>query len=125
MASRITSSIRAHAFSSETVPGSEDAACGGPGSSANNPTTDPTNLEAPSGDVASYTGAQNLSLGGTDYIDQYVAKHNPVPWFEALTGQVNTDGSIHAATQRACQRRHELRLEPRRQPRRPERRPRR
>ena len=82
------------AFSSETVPGREDAACGGPGSSANNPTTDPTNLEAPSGDVASYTGAQNLSLGGTDYIDQYVAKHNPVPWFEALTGQVNTDGSF-------------------------------
>ncbi|MGA8680258.1 MAG: alkaline phosphatase family protein [Acidimicrobiales bacterium] len=79
-------------FASETVPGREDAACGGPGTSANNPTTDPLNLEAPSGDVASYTGAQNLAVGGTDYIDQYVAKHNPAPWFESLTGQVNSGG---------------------------------
>ena len=79
-------------FQAGTVPGREDAACGGPGGAANNPTTDPTNLEAPSGDVVSYTGAQNADIGGTDYIDQYVAKHNPVPWFESLTGQVNSSG---------------------------------
>jgi hypothetical protein len=80
-------------FQSETVPGREDAACGGPGTSANNPSTDPQNLNAPTGDVASYTGAQSLSLDGKDYIDQYVAKHNPVPWFESLTGQVNSNGT--------------------------------
>jgi hypothetical protein len=79
-------------FQADTVPGREDAACGGPGTAANNPTTDPTNLEAPSGDVGSFTGAQNISVSGTDYIDQYVAKHNPLPWFEALTGQVNSPG---------------------------------
>jgi Phosphoesterase family len=80
-------------FQSETVPGREDAACGGPGTSANNPTTDPLDLAVPpGGDVASYTSAQNISYNGTDYIDQYVAKHNPVPWFESLTGQVNPSG---------------------------------
>lgn len=81
------------AFQSETVPGREDAACGGAGTSANNPNTDPTDLEAPSGDVASFTGAQSTSVDGVDYIDQYVAKHNPVPWFESLTGQVNSNGT--------------------------------
>ena len=84
------------AFQSETVPNREDAACGGPGTSANNPNTDATNLKAPSGDVASFTGAQNTEVGGTDYIDQYVAKHNPVPWFGSLTGQVNSDGTTTA-----------------------------
>jgi hypothetical protein len=66
-------------FAADTVPGRDDAACGGPGTAANNPTTDPLNLVAPSGNVASFTGAQSLSLGGTDFIDQYLAKHNPVP----------------------------------------------
>ena len=56
---------------------------------ANNPSTNPLNLVAPTGDVSSYTSAQNLSVGGVNYIDQYVAKHNPVPWFESLTGQVS------------------------------------
>jgi hypothetical protein len=79
------------AFASETVPGREDAMCGGPGTAANNPTTDPLNLTTPSGDVASFTGAQNVNVGGVDYIDQYVAKHNPVPWFESLTGEVSTN----------------------------------
>jgi hypothetical protein len=80
-------------FAADTVPGRDDAACGGPGTAANNPTTDPLNLVAPSGNVASFTGAQSLSLGGTDFIDQYVAKHNPVPWFESLTGQQNSGGA--------------------------------
>jgi hypothetical protein len=86
------------AFQSETVPGREDAVCGGPGTSASNPVTDPLNLAAPpasgTSDIASYTGAQSISFNGTDYIDQYVAKHDPVPWFESLTGQQNADGSV-------------------------------
>jgi hypothetical protein len=81
------------AFQAGTVPGREDAACGGAGTAANNPDTDPTNLVAPSGDVASFTGAQSTQVNGVDYIDQYVAKHNPAPWFESLTGQVNSDGT--------------------------------
>ena len=80
------------AFQSETVPGREDAACGGPGTAANNPTTDPLNLTQPSGNVSSYTGTQNHTVGSTDYIDQYVAKHNPAPWFEALTGAPSAKG---------------------------------
>ena len=80
-------------FAADTVPGRDDAACGGPGTSSNNPTTDPLNLVAPSGDVASYTGAQNAKVSGQDYIDQYVAKHNPAPWFESFTGEVDSSGS--------------------------------
>ena len=81
-------------FQSETVPGRDDAACGGPGTAANNPTTDPVNLVAPpGGSITSYTGAQSASSGGTDYVDQYVAKHNPAPWFESLTGQQNSGGT--------------------------------
>ncbi len=81
------------AFQSETVPGREDAACGGAGTSSNNANTDPLDLATPpGGEITSYTGAQSASSGGTDYIDQYVAKHNPVPWFESLTGQVNSSG---------------------------------
>jgi Phosphoesterase family len=82
------------AFQSETVPGREDAACGGAGTASNNPNTDPLDLATPpGGPIASYTGAQSASSDGTDYIDQYVAKHNPAPWFEALTGQVNSSGA--------------------------------
>jgi hypothetical protein len=85
-------------FASETVPGREDASCGGPGTSANNPVTDPLDLATPpsvgTSDTVSYTGAQSTSFEGTDYIDQYVAKHNPVPWFESLTGQQNADGTV-------------------------------
>ncbi len=71
-------------------PGREDAVCGGPGTAANNPTTNPTYLTAtpahpyPPG-VISFTGAQPN--------DQYVAKHFPFPWFHALTGTVNADGT--------------------------------
>lgn len=82
------------AFQAGTVPGREDAACGGAGTAANNPNTDPLNLSTPpGGSVTSFTGTQSASSGGTDYVDQYVAKHNPAPWFESLTGQVNGSGS--------------------------------
>jgi hypothetical protein len=54
------------------------ASCGYPGSAANNPDTNPTNLTAPTGDVTSFTGTQPN--------DQYVAKHFPFPWFHSLTG---------------------------------------
>jgi hypothetical protein len=82
------------AFQSETVPGREDAACGGPGTASNNPNTDPLDLATPpGGSITSYTGAQSASSSGTDYIDQYVSKHNPTPWFEALTGEVEGNGT--------------------------------
>ncbi len=42
----------------DTVPGRDDGACGYPGTSSNNPVVHPTNLDSPSGDVASFTGAQ-------------------------------------------------------------------
>jgi hypothetical protein len=70
--------------------GREDAACGGPGTAANNPTTNPTVMTAtpatpfPPG-VTSFTGAQAN--------DQYVAKHFPFPWFHSLTGTVKADGT--------------------------------
>jgi hypothetical protein len=71
-------------------PGREDAVCAGPGTAANNPTTNPTVMSAtaanpfPAG-VTSFTGAQPN--------DQYVAKHFPFPWFHSLTGVVNADGT--------------------------------
>jgi len=79
-------------------PGREDATCGGPGSAANNPTTDPTFLSAtasnplPTG-VTSFTGAQAN--------DQYVAKHFPFPWFESLTGTVTKTGTTPGLTKPA------------------------
>jgi hypothetical protein len=74
-------------------PGREDAACGGPGTSANNPTTNPTYLSAtsthpfPPG-VTSFTGAQPD--------DQYVAKHFPFPWFHSLIGTQQAGGKTSA-----------------------------
>ncbi len=71
-------------------PGREDAVCGGPGTAANDPTTNPTFLSAsaahpfPPG-VTSLTGAQAN--------DQYVAKHFPFPWFHSLTGTKEANGS--------------------------------
>ena len=71
-------------------PNREDARCGGPGTAANNPTTNPTFTSAtlahplPTG-VLSFTGAQPN--------DQYVAKHFPFPWFHSLIG----DGTAHSA----------------------------
>ncbi len=73
--------------------GREDAVCGGPGATSNNPTTNPTYLSAtathslPSG-VTSYTGAQAN--------DQYVAKHYPFPWFHSITGTQDATGKTTA-----------------------------
>ncbi len=72
----------------DTVPGREDGLCGYPGPSNGDPVTNPTNLVAPSGDVSSYTGAQPANANNNgDPADQYVAKHFPAPWFNALTGE--------------------------------------
>ena len=72
----------------DTVPGRDDGACGYPGTSSNNPVTNPTNLVAPSGDVSSFTGAQPANANGNgDPADQYVAKHFPTGWFTALAGE--------------------------------------
>jgi hypothetical protein len=76
-------------------PGREDAVCGGPGTTANNPDTNPTYLTptaahpAPTG-VTSFTGAQPN--------DQYVAKHFPFPWFHSLTGSVTASGTTPGLT---------------------------
>jgi len=72
-------------FQADTVPGRDDGACGGPGSPANNPSTDPVNMVGnyPPG-VVSFTGAQPN--------DQFVAKHFPFSWFASLTGQANAGG---------------------------------
>ena len=113
-------------------------ACGYPGTSTNNPVTNPTNLVAPTGDVSSFTGAQpaNANSNG-DPADQFVAKHFPTGWFASLTGEsAGTQNGVtypaqpalneptHAGvrrTGRADERldRHQLRRQPRRQPRRP------
>ncbi len=77
-------------------PGREDATCGGPGTAANNPDTNPTQLSAtntfPPG-VTSFTGAQSN--------DQYVAKHFPFPWFHGLTGNVTSTGTTPGLTKPA------------------------
>ena len=76
-------------------PGREDAVCGGPGTSANDPVTNPTYLTptadhpAPAG-VTSFTGAQAN--------DQYVAKHFPFPWFEGMTGTKSGNRTVPALT---------------------------
>jgi len=73
---------------SDTVPGRDDGLCAYPGTSANNPVADPTNLVAPTGDVSSFTGAQPANANGNnDPADQFVAKHFPTGWFAALTGE--------------------------------------
>ena len=76
-------------------PGREDATCGGPGTAANNPTTNPVFMSAtaahpfPTG-VSSFTGAQAN--------DQYVAKHFPFPWFHSLIGDTTTSGTTKGLT---------------------------
>ena len=66
-------------FLANTVPNREAAACAGPGTAANDPDTNPTDMAGgyPAG-VTTLTAAQPN--------DQYVAKHFPFPWFQALTG---------------------------------------
>lgn len=81
---------------SDTVPTREDGPCGYPGTSSNDPVTNPTNLVAPSGKVGSFTAAQiaNVNSNG-DPADQYVAKHFPFPWFTSLMGQsAGTQNSV-------------------------------
>ena len=70
-----------------TVSDREAAACAGPGTSANNPDTNPTNMagDFPAG-VTTFTAAQPD--------DQFVAKHFPFGWFESLTGAVQSDNSV-------------------------------
>lgn len=70
-----------------TVPNREAATCAGPGTAANNPDTNPTNMagDFPAG-VTTLTAAQPN--------DQYVAKHFPFGWFESLTGAVQSDNSV-------------------------------
>ena len=74
-------------FVANTVPNREAATCAGPGTAANNPDTNPTNMagDFPAG-VTTLTAAQPN--------DQYVAKHFPFPWFESLTGAVQSDNSV-------------------------------
>ncbi len=79
-------------------PGRDDALCGGPGTTANNPDTNPTKLSTPSSfpaGVTSFTGAQAN--------DQYVAKHFPFPWFHSLTGSTKADGSTTPALTKPAQ----------------------
>jgi len=70
-----------------TVPDREAGACAGPGTSANNPDTNPTDMAGnfPTG-VTTFTAAQPD--------DQFVAKHFPFGWFESLTGAVQPDNSV-------------------------------
>jgi hypothetical protein len=85
--------IGSTSFVNDSVPNREDAACGGPGTTATNPATNPLNLTGAGGfpaDVSSYTAASLVAGTGTtnnpQYSDQYVAKHFPFPWYESLTG---------------------------------------
>ena len=79
---------------SDSVPGREDAACGAPGSSSNNPVSNPTLLSDSAtfpADVSALTSASLVkgtgpSNNNPQYSDQYVAKHFPFPWFASLTG---------------------------------------
>lgn len=78
--------------------GRDDAVCGGPGTAANNPDTNPTQLSTPTtfpAGVTSFTGAQAN--------DQYVAKHFPFPWFHSLTGSTKADGTTTAALTKPAQ----------------------
>jgi hypothetical protein len=77
-------------FQANTVPGREGATCAGPGTAANNPSTNPTYTTA--------TPAHPLPPGVTTFTsaqpdDQFVAKHFPFPWFHALTGDVKSNGT--------------------------------
>ena len=74
--------------------GRDDAACGGPGTAANNPSTNPTYL---SGSVAHPLPAGVISFTGAQANDQYVAKHSPFPWFHSLTGTVTSTGTTTPA----------------------------
>jgi len=83
--------IGSTSFVSDSVPGREDGLCGYPGSSSNNPGTNPTLMSDSAifpKDVSSLTSASLEPTSGNSpsYSDQYVAKHFPFPWFASLTG---------------------------------------
>ena len=66
--------------------GREDATCGAPGTSQNDPSTNPTVMSGPfAPGVLTYTGAQPN--------DQYVAKHFPFAWFHSLSGTNSIAGT--------------------------------
>ncbi|MGO8861974.1 MAG: phosphoesterase [Acidimicrobiales bacterium] len=99
--------IGSTSFVSDSVPGRDDGPCGAPGSSTENPVTNPTYLTATTthplpSDVSSFTSASLVAGTGTtnnpQYSDQYVAKHFPFPWFESLIGSYNpTTGATGSA----------------------------
>ena len=74
-------------FTPNTVPDREAAACGGPGTPANNPDTNPTDMTGPFP-----SGVTALTSAQPD--DQYAAKHFPFAWFESLTGAVRAHGTM-------------------------------
>ncbi len=85
--------IGSTSFVSDSVPSREDGLCGAPGTSTNNPASNPLYLSGPQAipsDVNNYTAASLVAGTGTannpQYSDQYVAKHFPFPWFASLTG---------------------------------------
>ena len=96
--------IGSTSFVSDSVPGREDGACGAPGSSSNNPVTNPTLMSDTStfpADVSALTSASLVKGTGPSnndpqYSDQYVAKHFPFSWFASLTGG-GTGDPWHAA----------------------------
>jgi hypothetical protein len=69
--------------------GREDAVCGAPGASTNNPTTNPLTM-APN---ASQQAAGIVSFTGAQPNDQYVAKHFPFAWFSSMTGVTGSNGT--------------------------------
>ena len=101
--------IGSTSWQTDSVPGRDDALCGGPGGTTSNPVSNPTYLTAVSGhplpsDTSSYTSASQVIGTGSDnagtysannpeYSDQYVAKHFPFPWFESLTGGYTSTGA--------------------------------
>jgi hypothetical protein len=85
--------IGSTSFVSDSVPGREDGLCAAPGTSANNPATNPVFMSGAHGfpsDVSTYTAASLVAGTGTpnnpQFSDQFVAKHFPFPWFASLTG---------------------------------------
>lgn len=81
-------------------PGREDSACGGPGTEANNPTSNPVYMNA----TAEHPYPEGVtSFNGTQANDQYVAKHYPFPWFHSITGTVNADGTNSPGLTRPAQ----------------------
>jgi hypothetical protein len=85
--------IGSTSYVADSVPGREDGLCGAPGTTSNNPVSNPVYMNGSHGypsDVSAYTSASLVAGTGTannpQYSDQYVAKHFPFGWFASLTG---------------------------------------